>query len=239
MKGYLFDETKHVHTLDGKRLYGVTSVLSYWGESGALVNWAAKQAVEHIEKNFPSGETLFDDPGAVTRCLQEAKTAHLKKRDKAGDVGTQVHKELEDVFMQKLPLPNASPVVTKVVEWSLDTKIRFLSCEKHVHSRKFWYGGIADGIIEKDGKRYILDFKTSGTIQTKAFYQCAAYSVALQEMGEEPFDGVVIIHIPRGKSFNPKNNVYWNSNIKELEHAWLCILKTFKLDKELQKQTKW
>ena len=66
-----------------------------------------------------------------------------------------------------------------------------------------------------------------------------AYSLAYKERTGENIDGVVIVHIPRGRSFNPEKNVYWRYDVEALECAWLNILNTYKLDKDIQKLVKY
>lgn len=225
--GYKFDNKKHIHTLDNKPLHGVTSVLKYWGDPNPLLNWGVKTACDCIE----AGGTI-----------EEARKAHTQKRDKAGDKGTEVHSWLEDAIydlMEGNTFDGEKPkVVDDVLKWTELEGIKFLASEMNVWSEKHWYGGIADGVIEKEGKKYILDFKTSGTVQTKYFYQMGAYSLAVKEMKKEAeVAGVVIVHIPRGQSFNPDRDVYWRYDIEALEQAWLNILNTYKLDQDLQKLT--
>ncbi len=245
--GYKFEKDRHIHTLDGRPLMGVTTVLKNWGDPSALVNWSANTAVDYIESqveighfNVASGIGSIEFKGAFNEILTEARTAHLKKRDKAGDKGTEIHAQLE-VMMNDLiagELKEYVPIVNKIKNWLLDNGIKPLKSEMNVYSRSLWYGGIADGVVEKDGMKYILDFKTSGSIQTKAFYQCGAYSYAVREMvafddNRYP-DGVVIVHIPKGASFDPEKNVYWRYDIGQLENAFVSILEAYKLDKNIQ-----
>lgn len=253
MKGYNFDKAKHCHTYDGKTMIGVTKCLSMWGDSSALVNWAANQAVEHIEENAlrtgalgvtnepPYGVELGDYIVSED-LLEEARTAHTRKRDKAGDRGTEVHAQLEVMMNNMMEGKDAvyEPIVEKVRDWIHTERIKPLKSEMPVYSVDKFYAGIADGVIEKDGKKYILDFKTSGTVQTKAFIQCGAYSLAIKDMKKDAvIDGVVVVHIPKGESFNPEKNVYWFCAIEELEAAWVSILSAYKTDKTLQKLIKW
>lgn len=227
--GYKFDKKMHVHTLNGKPLIGVTSALKYWGDPGPLLNWGVKTAVDAIEA------------GATP---EEARKAHTQKRDKAGDRGTEVHARLEECMNEWIETgwfsvkdSSADDTVLSVMNWMIDQKITPLASEMNVWSEKHWYGGIADGVIEKEGKKYILDFKTSNTIQTKYFYQMGAYSLAVKEMKEHAqVDGVVIVHIPKGQSFNPEKNVYWEYDMPKLEQAWLNILNAYKADQSLQKK---
>jgi hypothetical protein len=232
--GYKFNSQKHIHELNGKPLHGVTSVLKYWGDPNPLLNWGVKTAVDYIEDHRAVwGSSDHDE------MIANARKAHTQKRDKAGDKGTEVHSWLEDSIydlMNGNPFDGERPkVVDDVLNWAKLEGIKFLASEMNVWSEKHWYGGIADGVIEKEGKKYILDFKTSGTVQTKYFYQMGAYSLAVKEMKEHAqVDGVVIVHIPRGKSFDPKKNVYWYTDMNKLEQAWLNILNAYKADKSLQ-----
>lgn len=240
---YKFDPVAHVHTWNGARMYGVTSILSSWGDKSGLVNWSANCACDHIEKYVESQSELM--PRDLYPIIEQARTAHTKKRDKAGDNGTKVHAELEIMMNNwiegELVLPSDySDVVTKVRDWMLINDITPLKSEMPVYSIEHFYAGIADGVIEKDGKKYILDFKTSGYVYTTAFFQMGAYARAIREMkaGAE-IAGAVVVHIPRGKSFNPEKNTYWFYDIEVLEQGFLNILSTYKTDKVLEKLIKW
>lgn len=225
---YTFDEANHVHLYNGKKMYGVTSVLKSWGDASALLNWGVKQAVDHLKKNPDD----FD--GALV--------AHHKVRDAAGNKGTMVHKQLEDALNVWINTNTVTKtddtVVDSVLEYLIKKAITPIASEMPVYDTKNWYAGIMDGLVELDGKTYVLDFKTSGTIQTKFWYQLGAYSYAYRAMTGLPVHGALIIHIPRGTNFNPKWGVYTHYNIAELEKGWLNIFETFKLDKELQEKAK-
>lgn len=226
---YAFDAKRHIHTYDGKNLHGVTSVLKYWGDPGSLINWAANQAVDAIER----GESP-----------EEARKAHLKVRDAAGDKGKEVHNLLEDALNQWIGggsmIPTDDFVVDAVLDWMQNEGYTPIKSEVSVYNLDLWYGGIFDAIVEKEGKRYILDFKTSGSVQTKFFYQCGAYSLAIKDMKQDAeIGGAVIVHIPRGTSFNPEKNVYVRYDIEQLEEAFKNILAVYKLDQEVTKLIKY
>lgn len=236
MSKYNFDEQKHIHTLDGKPLHGVTSVLKYWGDPNPLLNWGVKTAVDYIQEH---GSDLDDNHLCSYDVLQEARTAHLKKRDKAGDIGTQLHSELEDAMQEWIEsgigvVSKHSAVVDDVVAWMKDNDLVPYKSEAHLYSKELWLGGIVDLIATKGEKKYILDFKTSNTVQTKMFMQMGAYSLMWKEMTGEKIDGVCIIHIPKGK-FSTDKSIYWRYDVEELEEAYECILKAYKLDRDVSK----
>jgi len=227
--GYAFNDKRHIHTYDGKNLHGVTSVLRMWGDPGSLVNWAAGQAVDAIKR----GESP-----------EEAKKAHLKVRDAAGDKGKEVHGQLEEAMNHWIESKSVGftndAVVDSVLTWMQKEGYTPLRSEFPVYHLDLWYAGILDAAVEKDGKKFILDFKTSGSLQTKNFYQCGAYSLAIKDMKQEAqIDGAIIVHIPRGASFNPDVNVYVRYDIKELEEAFKHILAVYKLDQEVTKLIKY
>jgi hypothetical protein len=228
-KGYKFLEGRHIHTYDGKNMHGVTSVLKMWGDPGSLVNWAANQAVDAIER----GESP-----------EEARKAHLKKRDAAGDKGKEVHALLEEALNRWIESSEmqlaVDPLVNGVLDWMKNEGYTPLKSELAVYNLDLWYAGIMDALVEKDGKRYIMDFKTSGSVQTKYFYQMGAYSLALRDMEQsEQLAGAVIVHIPRGTSFNPENNLYVRYDMEALEDAFKDILAVYKLDADLNKLIKY
>lgn len=249
MNNYHFDDKKHAHTLNGKPLHGVTTILKYWGDPNPLLNWGVKTAVDYIEKDCEQyqlqGKAIDQSELIAIRksSLQEARTAHLRKRDKAGDKGTEIHNCLEDllnIWMNEGKAPNTKvEVAGAVINWMESQKITPLASEMNVYSESMWLGGIIDAVIEKDGKKYILDFKTSGTVQTKYFYQLAAYAAMYEETTGEKIEGGCIVHIPRGQSFNPEKNVYWRYDIEALKQAFMGILNAYKLDQDLQKLIKY
>jgi len=226
---YAFNAARHIHTWDGKPLHGVTSVLKMWGDPGALVGWAANQAVDAIAR----GESQTD-----------ARKAHLKIRDAAGDKGKEVHGILEEAMNIWIDTGEVQttidPVVNAVLEWMKTEGYTPIKSEFPVYNLDLWYAGIMDAVVEKNGQRFILDFKTSGSLQTKNFYQCGAYSLAIKNMKEEAeVGGAIIVHIPKGLSFDPEKNVYVRYDIGHLETAFTNILETYKLDQEITKLIKY
>lgn len=219
---YKFDKDKHVHTLDGKRLHGVTTILSKWGDPGPLINWAANAAVDAILSGVPP---------------EEARTAHIKKRDKAGDRGTQVHEMLELAMQEWIETGDVlyeekDKIVIKVIDWMKEQGLVPYQSEVNLYSQELWAGGICDLIAVKDNKKYIIDFKTSNSVQTKMLFQCGAYSLMYKEMTGEKIDGCCIIHIPKGTRIA---NCYFRYDVTELEDAFRSILSVYKTDKEVSK----
>src|SRR3990167_4720933 len=103
MKNFTFNKEEHYYELDGKRLYGVTTVLGVIAKP-ALIPWAVKMATDYVENHvgeFWNPEFTIGDSGehfseeALHEVLMEAKSAHRKKKEDAGESGTTNHEIIE------------------------------------------------------------------------------------------------------------------------------------------------
>src|SRR3569832_1808442 len=167
-----FDARKHAYFLneDGKErpLQGVTTkktVISI----PALVGWAARMACEHIEGNseLRKCEMCENDDHDYwhvhPKTLEEARTAHAKKRDSAADSGTDLHAMVESYVnlciaefdgkpIQPL-VPLESKALQPFIEWAQKENIRFIASEQRLFSSELSIAGTCDVIAEKDGRR--------------------------------------------------------------------------------------
>jgi hypothetical protein len=209
---YTFDEAKHAHVLNGKPLHGVTTVMDKTLSKPALIPWAVKVTVEWIKEHclFISNE-LNGDGGfyKVTESdLENAKKEHSSKKTNAGAWGTRVHNACE-VWCETGQLPTAieDEDILKSVENFKDfietNGFKVLGVERPVWSKEWWIGGIFDLVLEKDGKVYIADIKTSSGIYDSHFIQMGAYYKCLLEngwqrdYGVEEFTGAIVINLKK------------------------------------------
>lgn len=232
---YKFDDKNHIHTLDGVPLHGVTTVLSVIAKP-ALIQWAANQAVEYIIKSLPGMAKLWVDgkDKEVQDIVNEAKYAHRKKKDKAGDWGTLVHKAVEEWIKNKVE-PKLEESQQKAFDnfkkWAEDNKVEFLESEKHVWSKELWIGGITDMVIKMDGKKYVADIKTSGAIYNEHFFQMAAYDLCLKEMGGyEDVEGYLVINLKKDGTMDLKRA----DNLEINRQAFLSALTLYKIINSLK-----
>ena len=186
---FIFDPVKHVYTLDGKPLTGVTTVLRVISKGDGLLQWAVNLAVEAMQAG--------KEP-------QDAKVAWKTKRDTAGTKGTDLHSEVESFVKACIHLDNGNPTagchesVAPFKEWAQSEKIRFTASEQRVFSRDLWLAGTYDLLLEKDGKKFIADVKTSKAIYPSYFYQMAAYRLMLEGMGVKDIEGAIVIRLNGG-----------------------------------------
>ena len=227
---------KHGNTY--RQMYGVTSILNYWGECSRLVDWAVNKAVDHLEEVAELG-LLMDDPQRIGKYLtatdlQQARKAHKQSLKKAGDAGTDVHSEIETLI--NFYLDNEHPVELDdgwseqaflFETWALDHNVKFLASEMPVFSKSMWLAGTFDALAEIDGKRWIIDIKTSNYVAPKHFLQCGAYAKMLHEMSGEAVDGLMIVHLPRSGGIT----IHKDTEVEECAARFTDVLRAVKWDK--------
>ena len=226
-KMYKFDSTNHVHLLDDVPLHGVTSVLGIIAKP-ALIPWAVGVAVDYIDKKLQvmdmGGINIVGfSPEYWETVAKEAKSAHRKKKEKAGDWGSAVHLAVEEWIKDK-KLPDLKDTQLQAFEhfkkWAEDNKVEFLESEKHVYSKDLVIGGIVDLVFMMDGKKYIGDIKTSSGIYNEAFFQMGAYNLCLESMGEhKDVEGYIVINLKKDGTMDLKMAVDMELNKNAFKHA--------------------
>lgn len=250
---YEFQEKGHKHFLDGKRVTGVTTILGVIAKP-ALIPWAANMAVDYIKNNEDRAiiERLDQTDNNKKHCglnlelLEEARTAHRRKKEDAGQKGTDVHAMIEKEV--KNAIENTSgflkaewkeqydtPQILHFFDWAVKNKVKFLESEKKVWSEKMFVAGICDFVCEINGEKLVGDLKTSSGIYTEHFYQVAAYRMFLEEMGEKDFKGSVIVNLKKDGKFDEDQDVIINYSYEDERDAFLSALKLYRVGKSFSK----
>lgn len=177
-----------------KQMYGVTSLLSYWGEKDKLVQWAVDKTIESFQLGGEDGASA--DGWVISReywarLTEQARTAHKRSLNEASDLGTKVHAEVE-AYIKKcieyggklhgVGLEGASEQAREFMHWAMENDVEFLASEKVVYSKRLWCAGTMDFLCRINGKLMIGDVKTSNWISPKHFLQCGAYASFYEEM---------------------------------------------------------
>lgn len=210
---FTFDESveektgkrKHDYMLNGKPLTGVTTILKVVGKGDVLVQWSANQTCEYVREHV--------DDMALKPLLENAKYAWKNSRDTAGNFGTNVHKAIEE-WIKNGNLPVDTDVkeyqaFENFREWAKVESVIFLESEKRVYSKKYWYAGTLDILVEIDGKIWLADIKTSSGIYPEHMWQMAGYDIALNEMTDnqyEDIEGYVVINIKKDGTMDWKKS---------------------------------
>lgn len=202
---YTFDEVKHVHSLNGKPLTGVTTLMDKTLSKPALIPWAVKTTVEWIKANCQVSQ-LGEAYLVSENDLENAKKEHTKRKTDAGDWGSRVHNACE-VWCKTGELPQEQdeiyPSVMNFVNFIQNNGFMVLDTERPVWSKEWWLGGIFDLVLERDGKVYIADIKTSSGIYDSHFIQMGAYYKCLTEngwqkdYGVDDFTGAIVINLKK------------------------------------------
>ena len=220
-KKFEFNEKKHIYTLDGKPLYGVTSVLGVIAKP-ALIQWSANMACEYVDRHWHkdiSKEELAD-------ILKEAKQAHKKKKEGSADIGTKVHKAIEEWIKEKKEPEldeQGMTMFNHFIKWQEDKKI--LESELRVYNEDWLVAGTIDLVFEYKGKTYIGDIKTySGIYDRTPFLQCAAYAGMYKATTGKESEGSCIIRLGKDGSFEEK----WSYDLEGDEKGFINALGLFK-----------
>lgn len=230
----------------GRKEYtGVTTILGVIAKP-ALIGWAAKMACEYIRENgrnctTAGGPVCYEVFDSV---LEEARTAHTKKRDTAAEAGTDLHGLVEEYVGHSIEVNGGKPSpqyvgtepITAFIEWAQKQDIRFIATEQRLYSKSLWVAGTCDLIFEKDGKRYVGDIKTYKKIWDRVpLIQCAGYALMWEEMHEvwrrtdlgtpynnedKAIDGYCVICLPKERAFNEAEDVLWSWDVEGDKEAF-------------------
>ena len=204
----------------GKRLPSVTTIIGRFKDSGALLYWANTAGL--------NGQTLDEaripaaTAGTMAHTLVEA---HLNKRDLPkleGDADT---------------IAKARSAFDTFCEWHKTTKLEFLHTEVPLASAKHDFGGTLDAIGMLNGRRVLIDFKTSNALYADYLYQIAAYNILWTEnYPDSPIEGG--FHLAR---FAKEQGDFTHSffpNLKEEEEAFLAMRKLYDMVKKTEKRVR-
>ena len=243
-----FQEVGHKYTLNGKPLTGCTTILGVIAKP-ALIQWSANMAVAYIEGKKNEINEMFKDGGDEAmdnweKLLKEAKTAHRRKKEDAGQKGTDVHEIIENLIKQAMQLNEGyldlfkhdNKQVQNFIDWAVNNKVQFLESEKKMYSKVNWVAGTVDFTCIMDGKKYVGDIKTSSGIYSREpFAQCACYRMMLEEMGEKDFEGSIIINIKKTGVFDEEKDVHFSPYYEDDLKLFLSALSIYRIINNFKK----
>lgn len=178
--------------------------LSYSGESSYIYDNHVVPRVTEILSAMLHEQYLMDWANSM------GLYKHLKYQDiltEAADIGTATHKAIELYLsegkeLDESALPNNMSYAVhfafnSFLEWWIiikKTDYEIIYQEHTLICR--YFGGTLDLFIKINGKKYIVDFKTSNHSSYKHFLQLSAYRYMLEEEGEN-VDGVIILMLDK------------------------------------------
>jgi hypothetical protein len=197
-----FDEDRHIFKRNGEYVISVTGATGMIDKSQALIGWAIKLMKNFLIEKWDPTKKISEDEKIGLIC--EAANQHCIAKERARNVGEQAHSWVEEWIKGKNPaIPDDEKVrncVISFLKWVKDSKIKFISSERKIYSKKYNYAGIldADGKINK--KNVIIDFKSSNKnkynktgIYNESRYQLAGYWQAVEEESKKKYDRGYIV----------------------------------------------
>lgn len=222
--------SKRYYDWRGERFWSVTTILGGGVPKPALLPWGIKMVAEGAVEAAVAGSLLPMVEQDRDAAVQFLKGLPYAKRDRAANLGTEIHAAIE-ILAQGKPWPDwPLPIRPHMDQFRLFAKAyspEWLASEATVYSRSQAYAGTLDAIIRFPGvfdhpyegrlvdPVLLVDAKTS-TDPNKGPYpeaalQCALYRhaefIGAPDMSEEPMpkvDGAAVLAIdPHGYRFIP------------------------------------
>lgn len=149
--------------LDGERLPSVTTVISRFKESGALIYWAWNEGREG--RDFRETKQAAADAGT---CVHEMVQAWKKG---GGFDRTKYTDEI---------IARARPAYEAFLEWASQSKLQVAEQELPLISKKHRFGGTLDATLVQN-KLSLADWKSSKGVYPDYVLQLAAYGLLWEE----------------------------------------------------------
>jgi hypothetical protein len=158
-------------------LLSVTTVLKDAIAKPALLNWMAKVTAEFA---VDKAELIADmrRSSNVNDTVRWVTSEARRTRDAAASVGTDVHAYCDAIARGEKPdvPPPYQPYLNAFRAWLDATGPRIVTSEQMGVNLTLGYAGTFDLIYELDGKRWLVDIKTSTGVYAETAGQLAAYS---------------------------------------------------------------
>lgn len=232
-----FDPVTHRYTMGKKNLISVTACTGMKDKSAPLIYWATGLMKDELLALVYAGKPITQES------IIEASKAHQRAKEKAASIGSMVHDWIEQWTIlrgENVPMPEGdSPDTQNVINgiiaflsWVNDNKVKIQDPERIIYSRKHDFVGKIDAVATINGKKCLLDYKTSKIFATEYRYQTAAYQLAYTEEFGTQFDGRYILKL------NKEDGAFSNAYIPQSEYggdvdAFLGLLALKRREKEI------
>lgn len=206
-------------TADGKRIPGVTTIISRFKDSGGLIHWAWTEGSEG--RDYRDTRDAAATAGHVAHELIEA---HILRRDLVMDLD-----ELDTDTATR-----AQEAFGAFLKWEKQTSLEIVATERALISEKYRYGGMIDAIGRDAGQLVIVDWKSGNRIYSDYLIQIAAYRQLWEENGGDKIDGFHLLRV--GKELGDFHHHYWTADsLREAWEAFTLMRRLYEIDKTLKK----
>lgn len=150
-------------------------------------------------------------------------------RQDAADIGSEVHSLIEE-FLQNGYISKSMETIRNEVKnafksfqnwWEIIKQNTYRIIYQEYKLTCPYFGGTLDMLIEINGKKYLVDFKTSNHVGYKYYLQLAAYRYILKTEHGIDIDGCIILQLDK------KTNIFTEfvldfSNLEHLNYMNNC-----------------
>ncbi len=196
-----FFPESHIYMVNGKRKTGVTTYIGIKDKSRALMSWKGSRIVDFLLKKLAKG-AIDEQMICVASYIDEIE------KEEAGALGTAIHDWAEKYVKNKLwpknfeapEMPEKKAVqvgVNAFLDWEKEHKVRFISTERVVYSKKHDFIGKMDIEAKIDGELCLIDLKSSNGLYNTVNMQTAAYLKADEEESAREYKGRWAIRLPK------------------------------------------
>jgi hypothetical protein len=205
-------------TADGTRVPSVTTIISRFKDSGGLIHWAWQQGRDGKD--------------------------YRETRDAAADAGTCAHALVES-FIRGTAVVAPTAYGEEVIEkgtrafenfrrWADQTRLVSDHPETAMVSERHRFGGTLDAVT-LEGKRAILDWKSSNALYHDYLMQVAAYGMLWTE--SHPDDPIVGgYHIVRFSKTDADFEHRFFQDLADAERMFLLLREAYDLDQNLKRR---
>lgn len=197
----------------GDDIPGVTTIISILNKP-ALVHWAWDLGCKGIDYR-----TYRDDKADIGTLAHEMILCHLKKE------------KVDTSFYSQRQIDLAETCFTKYLDWEKDKEVKPLLLEKPLISEIYQYGGTIDNYCLLNGRKTLIDYKTSKAIYDENFIQISAYEWLIYETQATTVEDIYILRI--GRDDEEGFEVRKVDNLFRYFEIFMNCLNIYKLKKEI------
>lgn len=230
---------------DRKRLPSVTTVISRFKDSGALVQWAYGRGQEHERLRWqgePAPSSLYEesgsaaDIGTAVHASAEHYVVELARGNAPGIARNEAEEILRRAPLSDEQLGKAQRSLSAFFQWCDLTRIEFVHAEVAMVSETLRTGGTLDWIGRlPDGSLVLGDWKTSNAIYGDHIVQCAAYHMLWTETHpDEPLiEGAHVLRFSKAEGDFAHHHFATLENERRQFRLWR---ESYELDQQIRKR---
>jgi ATP-dependent exoDNAse (exonuclease V) beta subunit len=148
-----------------ERFWSVTTIIGQL-DKPALLYWAAEQAAEAAcdQAGYLADRIQAEGREAVVKDLRDARFRKPKGQRSASELGTAVHDACEDYALTGIRPEvddEVRPFLEQFDKWAQLWQPHYTAAEAAVYSPTYGYAGTLDAIVEIDGMKLLLDYKST------------------------------------------------------------------------------